>query len=394
MRKRRSQSVDKINKRVKKKQTRTAYKLLNAIVNWQKVELEQSWKEEKAFTILLLDAFSSKQEKELLARCLASIKYLGTVYLVHMYGDSYPFFMKLQNEVRKEDVLRFVESSITKKDESPLYMTMIWLHYALQRNDALRKVQHVMVVTNNVDTSVGSNVFTTLSGVSFSDKELVRQIEAVLQKTVLNRKWIFATFKKDVYISFSTLNKNNSLHRIYANTYGKMVFLLSKALEPILPFEPLLQKGDEVFFHSSKDYMHKCFHTHNSFYSDVKAMLFLNSNRCAKVVNKVFVLQNVRDDVHGRYKKFVEGVLFETKVGNLFARYLLLKRATLSLKDAMVTLKENTVTKNTDYLMRPCATKYSLEREDMTGYYVKQLNDKEQLISTEYFVPKSYVRFL
>ena len=95
----RSQSADKINKRVKKKQTRTAYKLLNAIVNWRKVELEQSWKEEKAFTILLLDAFSSKQE--LLARCLSSIKYLGTVYLVHMYGDSYPFFMKLQNKVRK-----------------------------------------------------------------------------------------------------------------------------------------------------------------------------------------------------------------------------------------------------------------------------------------------------
>ena len=122
-------------------------------------------------------------------------------------------------------------------------------------------------------------------------------------------------------------------------------------------------------------------------------MLFLNLNRCAKVVKKVFILQNFRDDVHGHYQKFVAGFLFETKVDNHFARYFLLNRATLSLKDAMVTLKENTVTKNTDYLMRPCSTKYSLEKEDMTGYYVKQLNDKEELISPEYFVPKSYVRF-
>lgn len=393
-----------------KQQKQSEDDFLNAIMNLQKPELEKSWREEESFSLILLDTYTLKGEDKLLAKCLSKLTYPGNVYLLRMHGSllSYPFSKKFEKKMTKQDVKRFF-CHTGARPGSPNYMTMLWVHYALERNHALNKVQKIVVLTNNLDDpsdalrtkqSPPDYFFTTRNGhpliynvLSRNGKRIQSAVLGRLQ-IVLNKKWILATRNSTVQKSFVVMSKNKPVCTIYTREYDKMKFQLSKALEPIVCFKPSLKISDEILLDRSDSEMQNYHITHYSFGSKSAAISFLKENRRAKVLKEILVLHNYEDDNHGPYKKFVKGFLVETAIDDNFVRYLLLGKAKVVPKHAIVTLKENVTTKNTNYLMRPCATKYRVEREDCSGFYLKQLNDQMQVVGTEYLVPKSYVCFV
>ena len=393
-----------------KQQKQSKDDFLDAIMNLQKPELEKSWREEESFSLILLDTYTLKGEDKLLANCLSKLSYPGNVYLLRMHGSllSYPFSKKCEKKITKQDVKRFF-CHTGARPGSPNYMTMLWVHYALERNHALNKVQKIVVLTNNLDDPCNAlrtkqlppeYFFKTRNGhpltynvLSRNGKRMQSAVLGRLQ-TVLTEKWILATRVASVVKGFVDMSKNKPILTIYTREYDKMKFQLSKALEPIVCFEPCLKINDEILLDRSDSEMRKYRILKNSFGSEL-VVSFLKENRCAKVLKEMVVLYNYKDDYHGPYKKFVKGFLVETAIDDNFVRYLLLGKAKVVPKQhAIVTLKENATTKNTNYLMRPCATKYRVEREDCSGFYLKQLNDQMQVVGTEYLVPKSYVCFV
>jgi len=375
---------------------------LRSIENLQKPELENLWKkEEKEFWIFLIDTSCDADQ---VAECLSNLSYPGKIYLLRVHGGllSYPFFKKIENGVTKNDIKSFFCHTGFEKHASPTYMTMYWLCCALQRNKVLEKATKILVFTNNIDNPFDtrgrqffkSYDFTTNDGHPLSyniNTKQGRRIQAALverMQVLLSFKWTIATCDKIVYKKFVNDCSKEPVHVIYAKDYKKLHFRLSKALEDIPCFQPSLVQGQSVFLDRSDSEMENYFIMDHSFDNKTLVKDFLRTNKTAIVLNNVTIIKQFKDE-NGKYSKLVKGCSFQTSVGVNYVRYIALNK--VKVWDPIVTLKRNNITKNTNYLLRPCDTKYRVEREEGACFVVKELNKHMKVFGEGYMVPKSYI---
>ena len=89
----------------------------------------------------------AEESKKVLPSARCNTKWIRTFTCESMAAYHAPFFGSRWNAERcpSKIFLTGYEKS------SPTYMTMYWLHHALQRSEALQKVQRIVVVSNNWD---------------------------------------------------------------------------------------------------------------------------------------------------------------------------------------------------------------------------------------------------
>ena len=384
------------------KKTKTVDKnaLLETIRHVRKPELEQAWKEEEEFSIVVIDTYSLKREQKSVAECICNTKWIGNLYVLRIHGSilTHPFWIKMETP----DLLSIKDFFFLtgyEKRGSPTYMTMYWLHHALQRSEALQKVQRIVVVSNNWDDpfdfsrnrKVQEYDFVTKNGLplqyqvgSVSGKAVQAALIDAL-RPLLNERWILMTRNPYVRKKFMLLQKKTLMLTLCAPNYKILEFQLSKVMRA-KEFQPSLKAKQVVNLDRSDEEVKRYVHMHSTFDRMEETVAFLKKHQRAVVVDLIEVLIKKMDLLYGSYVKLASGCIFETTVEQHCVRYMVVDKVKLALKGRIVTLKNHEKLK-TDYLLRPQKTAYRVERVDEALVQVKELKTKQILP-----VPKSYIQ--
>ena len=373
--------------------------LLNTIRHLVKPELEEAWRKEQKFSIVVVDTYSLKKEQKSVAKCICETKWEGNLYVLRIHGGilSFPFWKKMETPTKRA-IKDFFSLTGYEKRGSPTYMTMYWLHHALKRSKALQKVDRIVIMTNNYDDpfdfSKNRNApkydFRTDDGAplqyqvgTLSGKAVQAAVIDAL-RPLLNEKWILMTRNPYARKRFLLLQKNTFMLILIAQNYEILTFKLSKVLRT-KAFKPHLKLKQVVNLDRSDKQLKRYSIVYSSLKTPLETKQFLERHTEAVVVD---VVEGFNQKIHrsfGSYMYRVSGCVFETAAEKHRVRYLVKEEVKLALKGRVVTLKKHEKL-DRDYLLRPKNTEYKVESVDESLVQVKDLKTKQSLP-----VPKCFI---
>ena len=374
---------------------------LEAIGKLRQPELEKSWETDESFTIILLDTFSLKRDKDAIAKCIAEQPYPGNLYLLRMHGGllSYPFWTKIEPQVSQEGkveaVIKFFVD-VGLKDGSPIFMTIHWVDAALRRNNAMKDATKIIVMTSSFDNPYPDTNLRTRHGTQLSYDcftAIGRRRMFGLRNachTFLNLKWVFVIPGKHAYKLFSKLQRERDFFfmLLHNSRSDVLSFQLSKTFD-VQPFQPPLKEGQSITL-DRRDNEMKRFKRLFTPFDEGRTRQFLKRNNQATMIKERYFVTTDYDNVYGKYKRLVRGCIFETRVEGHVVSYTLYNYATLGLKDCAVTLKVNTRHTKTDYLGRSLGTMYLVMEENYFNEMVV-VQDFDETGDNKFLVPRSKV---
>ncbi len=374
--------------------------LLKAIRRVVKPELEEAWRnEQQKFSIVVVDTYSLKKEQKSVAKCICETKWEGNLYVLRIHGGilSFPFWKKMETPT-KQAIKDFFSLTGYEKRGSPTYMTMYWLHHALQRSKTLQKVNRIVVMTNNFDDPFDYSKNRSAPKYDFLTDDgapLQYQIDTVSGKAVqaavidalrplLNEKWILMTRNPYARKRFLLLQKNTFMILLNARNYEVLTFQLSKVLR-VKAMKPNLKQKQVVHLDRSEEEMKRYAIVYSTLQTPSEMQAFLEKHTEAVVINVIegFIKKNHPD--YGSYLHRVSGCIFETSAEQHCVQYLVQEEVKLALKGRVVTLQKHE-SLDRDYLLRPQNTKYKVESVTESLVEVKDLKTKQILP-----VPKCFI---